>query len=71
MKNEGMRRLRSWRGVRTQAAAAEMLGLTQSSYSLYEHGHRCPGIGVAIRIEQGTSGKVPVTSWMAVESDPS
>lgn len=71
MKNDGSRRLRAWRGARTQAAAAAHLELTQSSYSLYENGLRCPGIGVALRIEQDTAGEVPVASWLAIESDPS
>ncbi len=61
--------LRSWRvgaGL-TQEAAAHLIGVSQPTYSDYEHGKKVPRTQKALEIEQTTGGAVPVTAW-ALES---
>ena len=45
-------RLIKLRGNRTQAEVAEMLGISQSAYSMYENGERIPRDEIKKRIAQ-------------------
>lgn len=62
-KNEGGKRLRSWRiaqGI-NQTELAYKLGITQAMVSTFERGSVRPGVTVAIRIQVLTA--VAVTEW--------
>ena len=57
--------LRAWREAKglTQTAAAELIGVSQPSYSDYENGKKFPRIENAIKIAGTTDGAVPVAAW--------
>lgn len=57
--------LRKWREKLklTQGAAADLLGISQSTLSDYENQRALPGIVPALRIEDRTKGLVPAASW--------
>jgi transcriptional regulator with XRE-family HTH domain len=57
--------LKTWRedsGL-NQSKAAQLLGVSQPSYSDYENGRKTPRTVVAIRVAEVTSNAVPVSSW--------
>ena len=55
--------LRTWRGDRGQTEAAKLVGTDQARYSQLERGIRKPGRSLAVSIERGTDGVVPVEAW--------
>ena len=56
-------RLKQWRGGRTQAEAAAVLGVSQAALSDYEADKKTPDVVRARQIAAKTRGKVPIGSW--------
>jgi|HubBroStandDraft_6_1064221.scaffolds.fasta_scaffold643826_2 transcriptional regulator with XRE-family HTH domain len=56
-------RLKEWRGQRTQAEAAKLLGISQAALSDYESDRKTPDVVRARRIRDLTGGAVPFSSW--------
>lgn len=54
-------RWRQAKGI-SQTAAANLVGVTQPTWSDWEAGKKCPHIKQAVRIEQETG--VPVSAWL-------
>lgn len=61
----GPETLVSWRKAKgiTQASAAKLFRVSQAALSEYENGHKSPGVHVALRIAEATTGEVPVEAW--------
>ena len=60
------RLLKAWRedtAQITQGKAAKQLGVSQPTWSDYEHGRKVPRTRVAVKIAAMTGGAVPVESW--------
>ena len=52
-----------------QAQLAEQLGIRQPTLSNLETGRKKPGLRLAVRIAELTSGAVPVHSWVESPSE--
>ena len=59
------KRLRQWRGKRTQQEVAELLGVEQGRLSKLEAGKRVPGLALALKIQALTGGLIPASAWTA------
>jgi hypothetical protein len=64
LRTRGSELLVSWRGQRSQAEVAFVLGIDPGAYCGFETGYRRPGLKRAAKIQDRTSGFVPVTSWL-------
>jgi len=53
----------------TQGQCAERLGISQPTWSNYEHGLKVPRTVVAVKIATLTNGAVPVEAWGNQETD--
>lgn len=51
-----------------RADAARMFGISQSYLSEIASGQKRPSLDTAFRIERKTGGKVPASSWVAVDA---
>jgi DNA-binding XRE family transcriptional regulator len=56
--------LRAWRGKRSQAEVAELLGVNQGTVSRLEAGEYEPGVALAIRLDRLSDGTIPVSAWV-------
>ncbi len=55
--------LRKWRGERTQAEMAGLLGITQPQYSRIESGRGLPSAELALTISRRSRGRIPIPAW--------
>lgn len=57
--------LKAWRDELdlSQSQAADLLEISQSTYCDYENNKKMAATDVALRIQQRTGGRVPVSSW--------
>lgn len=67
----GPSRLEGWRTAAglNQQQAADLLEVDLASYNSFEKGRERPGLDIAVRIEQRTSGKVSPSDWSTGKSE--
>lgn len=64
---ESMKRWREAKGL-TQLDMSQLLGTYCTVVSMYERGHRKPGIVAAMKIEDVTGGAVTARMWVEAVS---
>ncbi len=53
----------------SQSSLAKRIGISQPTLSRYVSGDVLPNVVTALKIQQITSGEVPVEAWLTVKQD--
>lgn len=59
----GSKKLKAWRGDRSQAELARRIGTEQGTWSAWERNKKRPGVRYAVALEKLTKGKVRADDW--------